>query len=167
MRKVVSIVHKPEGIDPRPPDHFARIQLEVATLQAGRGIATDRKGANPDRQLNVMALETLDQLAAEGFQTAPGQMGEQLVVSGVAIDRLAPGTRLRLGEEAIIEVIKPRTGCDRLRSIRGCTPAQVAGRLGVMARVLRGGAIRVGDAAELVAPEQVHPDRGAQGPEGS
>jgi MOSC domain-containing protein YiiM len=167
MGEVVSIVHKPEGIDPRPPDHYARVALDVAALQPGRGIVTDRKGANPDRPLNVMALETLEQLGAEGFRTAPGQMGEQLVVSGIPLGRLAPGTRLRLGEEAIIEVIKPRTGCERLRSIQGCTPAQVAGRLGVMARVLRGGTIRVGDAAELVAPDPVHPDRGAQGPEGS
>jgi hypothetical protein len=74
--KIVSVVHKPEGIDPHPPDHFARVRLEVATLQAGRGIVTDRKGANPDRQLNVMARETLEQLADEELRTAPGQMGE-------------------------------------------------------------------------------------------
>jgi MOSC domain-containing protein YiiM len=124
MGEVVSIAHKPEGIDPRPPDHYARVPLGVATLQAGRGIVTDRKGGNPDRQLNVMARETLEQLSAEGLRTAPGEMGEQIVVSGMGVDRLAPGIRLQLGEEAVIEVIKPRTGCDRLRRIQGCTPPQ-------------------------------------------
>ncbi len=158
MGKVVSIVHKPEGIDPRPPGHYARVPLEAATLQAGRGIVTDRKGANPGRQLNVMARETLDQLATEGFRTAPGQMGEQLVVSGIAVDRLAPGARLRLGEDAVLEVIQPRTGCDRLRSIQGCTPPQVAGRLGVMARVLSGGTVRVGDGVDLAGPDDARPE---------
>ena len=86
-------------------------------------------------------------------------MGEQIVVSGVALDRLAPGVRLRLGEEAVLEVIKPRTGCDRLRSIQGCTPAQVAGRLGVMARVLSGGTIRVGDPISLVGADPARPDQ--------
>jgi MOSC domain-containing protein YiiM len=159
--KVVSIVHKPEGIDPRPPDHYARVPVEAATLQAGRGIVTDRKGANPDRQLNVMALETLEQLAAEGLRTGPGQMGEQVVVSGIALERLTPRAQLRVGEEAVIEVVKPRTGCDRLRSVQGCTPAQVAGRLGVMARVVSGGTVRVGDPVNLVGPDQAHPGRGA------
>ncbi len=167
MGKVVSIGHKPEGIDPRPQDHYARVPLAAATLEPGRGIVTDRKGKNPDRQLNVMAQETLDQLAAEGYRTGPGQMGEQLVVSGLALDRLAPGVQLRLGEEAVIEVIKRRAGYSRLQNIQGCTPAQVAGGLGVMARVLRGGSIRVGDAVELLDSEQVHPDRRVRGPEGT
>jgi MOSC domain-containing protein YiiM len=161
MAKVVSIVHTPEGIDPRPPDHYARVPLEAATLHAGRGIVTDRKGGRAERQLNVMTLETLEQLAAEGYRTAPGQMGEQIVVAGLALNGLPAGTRLRLGDEAVIEVEKPRTGCDRLRRVQGCTPAQVAGRLGVMARVVSGGTIRVGDTVGLVDPAQARSDRGA------
>jgi hypothetical protein len=49
MGKIVSIVHTPPGIDPRPPDHYARVPLKVATLEAGRGIVTDRKGSNAQR----------------------------------------------------------------------------------------------------------------------
>jgi MOSC domain-containing protein YiiM len=149
MGKIVSIVLTPAGIDPRPPDYYARVPIDEATLAVGRGIVTDRKGSRPQRQLNVMALETLEQLRAEGYRTAPGQMGEQLVVAGIDIDRLAAGTQVQLGDEAVIEVDKPRTGCDRLRHIQGCTPAMVAGRLGVMATVLIGGTIRVGDPANL------------------
>ncbi len=150
MGKIVSIVHKPAGIDPRPPDRYARVPLEVATVEAGRGIVADCKGGNSVRQLNIMSLETLEQLRAAGFRTAPGEMGEQIVVSGMPIDRLAPGTRLRLGDGVIIEAIQPRTGCARLRHIQGCTSADVAGRLGIMARVLTGGTIRIGEAVELV-----------------
>jgi len=148
---IVSIVHTPAGIDPRPPDHYARVPLDEATLAASRGIVTDRKGSRQQRQLNVMALETLEQLRAEGYRTAPGEMGEQLVVAGIDVDRLTNGTRLQLGDEVVIEVDKPRTGCDRLERIQGCTPPMVAGRLGVMARVLIGGTIRVGDAARVIA----------------
>jgi MOSC domain-containing protein YiiM len=153
MGKVVSIVHKPEGIDPRPPDHYARVPLEVATLEAGRGIVTDRKGSRPERQLNVMALETLEQLRDEGFQTAPGQMGEQIVISGIAVERLVAGARLKMGEEVVIEVDNSRTGCDRLRHIQSCSAAQTAARLGVMARVLIGGTLRVGDPVTLMGPQ--------------
>jgi MOSC domain-containing protein YiiM len=152
MGKIVSIVHTPAGIDPRPPDHYARVPLEVATLEDGRGIVTDRKGSNGQRQLNVMALETLERLRARGYRTAPGEMGEQLVVSGLDVNCLEADTQVQLGDEVVIEVIKLRTGCDRLRHIQGCTPADVAGQLGVMARVLIGGTIRVGDAAGVLRP---------------
>jgi MOSC domain-containing protein YiiM len=144
--KVVSIVHKPEGIDPRPPDHFARVPLQTAALEPGRGIVTDCKGSRPERELNIMALESLEELRAKGYRTGPGEMGEQIIVSGIAIEQLAAGTRLWFGEEAVIEVVRPRTGCERLKQIQGCTPADVAGRVGVMARVVVGGTIRVGDA---------------------
>jgi MOSC domain-containing protein YiiM len=88
-------------------------------------------------------------------------MGEQIVVSGIAVDQLAAGIRLRLGQEVVIEVLKPRTGCDRLRHIQGCMPAEVAGRLGVMARVLVGGTIQVGDAVALTEADRVDSGRGA------
>jgi MOSC domain-containing protein YiiM len=159
MARIVSIVHTPEGIDPRPADRYARVPLEVAALEAGRGIVTDRKGARPERQLNVMAAETLAQLGAEGYRTAPGEMGEQLVVAGLDVNRLAAGARLQLGGAAVIEVLKPRTRCERLRQIQGCTPAHVAGRLGVMARVLVGGTIRVGDAVAQIGNGEVAADQ--------
>jgi MOSC domain-containing protein YiiM len=153
MGAIVSIVHTPEGIDRHPPDHFARVPVEAASLEAGRGIVTDRKGGvRPERQLNIMSLETLELLRAAGYRTGPGEMGEQIVVSGVDVNRLPAGARLRLGTEAVIEVINLRTGCDRLRRIQGCTPADVAGRLGVMARVLVGGTVCVGAVVDVISP---------------
>src|SRR5205823_6127713 len=59
MGQIVSIVYTPEGVDPRPPDHYARVPLSVATLTPGRGIVGDRKGTGRGRQLNVMAAHTL------------------------------------------------------------------------------------------------------------
>jgi MOSC domain-containing protein YiiM len=147
--QLVSIVHTPEGIDPEPPDHYARIPLMAATLEPGLGIVGDRKGSSRERQLNVMAAETLSQLCDEGFHTAAGEMGEQLVISNIPIDHLVKRTRLRIGAEAVIEVVKPRTGCARFEHIQHCTRSDVAGRLGVMARVMIGGNISVGDSVTV------------------
>ncbi len=146
--RIASIVHSPADLEPKPPDHYARVPVEEVTLEAGRGIVGDRKGGTPGRHLNVMARETLEQLGAEGYRAGPGQMGEQIVITGIAIDHLPPGAQLRLGATAVIEVDEARTGCARLRHIQRCTSADVAGRLGVMARVITGGTIRVGDVVE-------------------
>ncbi len=150
MPTVVSIVYKPGDIESKPPDHFARVALDTAELVADKGIACDRKGNGVERHLNVMARETLDTLRADGCKTGPGEMGEQIVLAGIDVDRLPAGARLRLGAEAVIEVVKPRTGCDRLEHIQKIAIKDTTGRLGVMCRVEIGGTVRVGDQAELL-----------------
>lgn len=153
MPEIVSIVYTPGTPDyVRPEDRYAREPLAEAELVPGRGIRGDRKGRFEERQINLMAAETLAALAGEGFRTGPGQMGEQLVVRGLDVDRLRPGDRLRLGERVVLEVIKRRTGCDRFERIQGQRKAEAAGRLGQMLRVLEGGTIRVGDPVAAVAP---------------
>jgi MOSC domain-containing protein YiiM len=152
MSQITSIVYRPTHVEAKPADHFSRISLDSAQLVAGYGIDGDHKGGHPNRQLNVMCQETLDQLAGEGFQTEPGQMGEQIIIGGLPdnLNALPSGTQLQLGDTAVIEVIEPRTGCDRFEAIQGHAPALAARRLGVMAKVLQSGTIRIGDAVRIL-----------------
>lgn len=147
MAHIVSIVYRPADAPASPGDHYSRVELERAELVTGGGIRGDRKGRHPKRQLNIMGQATLDELRADGLQTAPGQMGEQLVIAGLdgPIEAMAGGTRLQLGEQAVIELVEPRTGCERFETIQGRPATQVAGRLGVMARVVRDGPVARGD----------------------
>ncbi|MCC7360776.1 MAG: MOSC domain-containing protein [Anaerolineales bacterium] len=150
---LVSIAYSPAAGDTQPPDHYQRVPVTHAALTVAGGLAGDRKGRHPDRQLNVMTREVLDALAAEGYHTAPGQMGEQLVVSGLNLNALAPGDRVQLGPQAIIEIIKPRTGCDRFEAIQKLTRRQAAGRMGQMCRVIVGGPLAVGDDVRVLVAE--------------
>jgi MOSC domain-containing protein YiiM len=151
MGQVVSIVYAPRTKAGRPQGRYARVPLEVARLVENRGIEGDAKGRPGRRQLNVMAVEVVAGLRAEGFRTAPGELGEQVVIGGIPADELVPGARLRLGQ-AVIEVTLPRTGCDRFEAIQGKPRAAAEGRLGVLARVLTGGEVRVGDEVTVVPP---------------
>lgn len=148
---IVSIAFKPVGIESRPADHFARVPVESAELVADAGIAGDRKAGAKDRHLNIMSREMLDQMKAEGCKTGPGEMGEQIVVSGIDLEALPNGTRLRLGGDAEIEIVKPRTGCVRFVAIQGMRIKATRGRLGAMCRVTRSGNLRVGDAVQQVS----------------
>ncbi len=152
--QIVSIVYKPQGVEGQPPNQYARQSVEQARLLAGYGIEGDRKGGHPERQLNLMAAETLAQLAGEGCDTSPGMLGEQLIVRGVDVDALPVGARLRLGAEAVIEVTTPRTGCDRFAHIQGVDPERLNGRMGIMARVVSGGPIQVGDTVQPLVNEE-------------
>ena len=149
MPRVAAISYSPKSDEPRPEDHYHRLSCASAVLVADHGIEGDRKGAGGKRQLNVMSAEMLVVLRDEGFKTDPGEMGEQIVLEGIDIDRLADGTRLRIGDSAVIEVGFPRTGCSRFERIQGKFKGLVRGRLGMMVRVVHGGQIAVGDPVEI------------------
>jgi MOSC domain-containing protein YiiM len=146
---VVSIAYTPAGIERKPPDWYGRVAISRAVLVEGHGIEGDLKGGRGKRQLNVMRAETLAELSAQGRKVGQGEMGEQLVFAGMDAASLVPGSRLRLGATAVIEVTIPRTGCDRFEHIQGTTKESVEGMLGVIARVVTGGEVRIG---ETVAP---------------
>jgi MOSC domain-containing protein YiiM len=146
---VVSIVYRPQGTG-RPQDRYERVPVERVRLVEFHGIEGDMKGSSTRRQLNVMHAELLVELGTEGFKVAPGELGEQIVVAGLDPAQLVPGARVKLGA-AVIEVVEPRTGCARFEMIQGRSRQLVQGRLGVIARVVSGGAVAVGDGVEVLS----------------
>lgn len=150
MSKVTSIVYKPEVVDSDPEDRYLRIPVLSANLIAGYGIEGDRKGGHPKRNLNIMTFETLEALRKDGFNTQPGEMGEQIVIQGLDVGKLSEGDRLKVGEQACVEVVNQRTGCERFEHIQGKSRKLAAGRMGVMVKVITTGFIKVGDAVQVI-----------------
>lgn len=152
MGKISSIVYRPAQVAAHPDDHYSRVALQSANLLENYGIEGDCKGGHPKRQLNIMSHETLEALSAEGFKAKPGEMGEQIVISEMDEDlnSLPEGTQLQIGSEVIIELLEPRTGCDRFEAIQGISPSHAAGRLGKMARVVKSGPVQIGDIVTIL-----------------
>ncbi|MBZ0277235.1 MAG: MOSC domain-containing protein [Anaerolineae bacterium] len=152
MSQIASIVYKPANT-PEPDDDYLRVDLDSAQLIAGYGIEGDVKGGHPKRNLNIMSYETLTNLRVLAFYTEPGQMGEQIVIHRLDVDSLPPGTRLQLGAEAVIEVTSARTGCEKFERLQGRSRTEAAGQMGVMAQVITGGHIHVGDPVTVLPGE--------------
>ena len=112
-------------------------------------MATSRV-ATPTVNLNIMSYETLTNLRGRGFYTEPGQMGEQIVIHQLDVDNLPPGSRVQLGDHAVIEVIKQRTGCEKFERLQRHQRTDVAGEMGVMAKIIIGGKIHVGDPVKVL-----------------
>jgi MOSC domain-containing protein YiiM len=110
---------------------------------------------DPDQAILVITGEVLRQLNGEGWPVAPGDLGENLTLDGIAESALAPGARLRAGG-VTLEVSLACDPCTELYSLpyvgkeRG--PGFVRtmkGRRGWYARVLEPGVVRVGDPVRL------------------
>lgn len=117
----------------------------VAEALADRGLKGDahaRPGGS--RQVLLLALETLEE-----FGLPPGALKENITTAGLDLMTLAPGRRLRVGE-ALLEVTKECTPCENMDKLRPGLQEEIRGRRGMLARVVEGGAIRVGDAIETL-----------------
>lgn len=146
-------------------------------LLAGLGVAGDahagrtvrhrsrvrRDPTQPNlRQVHLLHAELLDQLRDAGFDLVPGCIGENVTTRDVPLLDLPTGTRLHLGEEAVVELTGLRNPCGQLEGVRPGLQQACLGRgpdgglvrlAGVMAVVLVGGAVRPGDAVGTALPD--------------
>jgi MOSC domain-containing protein YiiM len=159
---------------------FSKQATDEVELVAGVGIVGDahagplvqhrsRVAADPTqpnlRQVHLLGRELLDELAGAGHAVEPGDLGENLTTEGLALGDLATGSVLRLGETALIAVTGLRNPCHQIEafqpgllerlSYRDDEGAWVR-RGGIMAVVLLGGTVAVGDAIEVAAPPGPH-----------
>jgi len=151
MAHIESIVYQPKDQEyGEQLDDFIRVPVQHVNLIANHGIERDQKaGHHPQRQLNLLSREWLDSIQPKGYKTQPGQFGEQIIVKGLDFEELKVGERLQLGDAACIEITKARTGCERLELAQGQSIKGLGG-IGVLAKVVSGGVIRVGDPIKVL-----------------
>jgi MOSC domain-containing protein YiiM len=117
------------------------------------------------RQVHLIHAELLDQLRAAGFSVSPGQMGENITTRGIDLLGLPTGTRLRIGDTAVVEVTGLRNPCAQLDHFQPGLMAAVLGRdehgnlirkAGVMGIVLAAGQVRPGNPISVELPLEPH-----------
>lgn len=117
------------------------------------------------RQVHLIHAELHDELRAAGFDVAAGQMGENITTRGIDLLGLPTGTRLWLGDEAIIEITGLRNPCAQLDGIQQGLMAAVLDRdaqgnlirkAGIMAVVIAGGVVRPDDTITVELPSMPH-----------
>lgn len=156
---------------------FSKPTRPSITLIAGHGVEGDahagatvrhrsRARRDPEapnlRQVHLLQRELFDDVTAD---VAPGDMGENVTTSGVALLDLPRGTRLRLGADAVVEVTGLRNPCSQIDRFAPGLLREVVGRdadgaivrrTGVMAIVVAGGEVRPGDAVAVELPDAPH-----------
>lgn len=117
------------------------------------------------RQVHLIHSELHDALRAQGFDVSGGQMGENITTRGVPLLDLATGTRLHIGESAIVEITGLRNPCSQLDGFQQGLMAAVLDRDaegnlirkgGVMGIVLADGDVKPGDSIRIELPPEPH-----------
>ncbi|WBQ03960.1 MOSC domain-containing protein [Kribbella sp. CA-293567] len=117
------------------------------------------------RQVHLIPLEMLDELAVNGYDVAPGELGENIVTAGLDLFELPVGTTLHLGDTAILTVTGLRDPCSQINKLRKGLLKQVltktedgsiVRRAGIMSVVTVGGTVRPGDQLTITLPPAPH-----------
>ena len=127
-------------------EHRAPMEkLTTVRVLQNMGLEGDRHAIRDgSRQVLLIEQETLDRLAVP-----IGAVKENITTRGIDLMKLISGTHLQIGE-ALFELTKPCDPCSRMDDIRLGLQDELEGQRGMLARVLRGGEIRVGDEIKIV-----------------
>jgi len=117
------------------------------------------------RQVHLIHGELHDELREAGFALSAGQMGENITTRGVDLLGLPAGTRLHLGDSAVVEVTGLRNPCAQLNRIQPGLMAATLDReedgnlvrkAGIMGVVIEGGEVCPGDPIRVELPPRPH-----------
>ena len=145
------VAGKVEAIVVRAASRAPARSIDATEALAGIGLRDDRLGKRGEaelstRQVTLIQAEHLPVIAqlARSTSVDPVRLRRNLVVSGINLIALR-GRRIRVGD-ALLEIVGPCQPCSRMEEAIGEGGyAAMRGHGGMTARILQGGAIRVGD----------------------
>ena len=115
--------------------------VESANVISGQGLEGDRFCREGHlRQVLLMDKETLDEL-----ELSPGQIKENVTTSGLDLSQTEAGQVVIIGDDVTLEIVGECLPCERMNAIRPGLRTTLEHRRGMLALVLNGGPIKVGD----------------------
>jgi len=127
----------------------SKIPVEKAVLRKGHGLVGDMH-AGSSRQVSLLAKETINKMLAavssinpermktQNIEIQPGDSAENLLIEGIDLISLPLGTRIHLGNKAIVEV-------SQIGKVFHKPGFYLLPLEGLFADVIKGGVVKAGD----------------------
>ena len=128
-----------------------KTEVSEAFLREAHGIDGDAHVEPGIRQLSLLANESIDKIRDKlGIGLEFGRFAENITTEGIVLNTLPLGTKLQMGEEAIIEVTQIGKECHH-----GCEIKRLAGdcvmpREGIFGRIIKSGKISKNDEIKMI-----------------
>lgn len=124
--------------------------VDSAELKEDFGIIGDAHAGTGNRQVSLLAEESIEKMSDKGLNVGPGDFAENITTKDINLFSLKLGTKLKIGEQALLEISQKGKECHA-----GCKIYYQAGdcvmpKEGIFAKVLEGGPIRPGDEITVI-----------------
>jgi MOSC domain-containing protein YiiM len=121
-----------------------------ACLKTDYGIEKDAHAGTTNRQVSLLAQESINKMVEKGLDVTAGDFAENITTVGIDLIRLPIGQSLLLGDEVLVEVSQIGKECHDRCAIYHEAGDCVMPKEGIFVKVLKGGTIQTGDAITIV-----------------
>jgi MOSC domain-containing protein YiiM len=122
-----------------------KITVDEAFLKKEHGLEGDAHAGTWHRQVSFLASEEIDKASEKGLEVTFGDFAENIATTGVDWKNIPVGSRIRLGQNVLVEITQIGKECHNRCAIYYKAGDCIMPREGVFARVLEEGTIRCGD----------------------
>jgi MOSC domain-containing protein YiiM len=142
MNKVIAIcTSKEKGT--------AKYMVQEANFIEDFGIEGDAHAGKWHRQVSLLVLEKIEEFRNKGAEVDFGAFGENLVISGIELNKLPIGQKMKVGDVEL-EVTQIGKKCHDKCAIFYQVGQCIMPTNGIFTKVLKGGKIKVGSECILI-----------------
>ena len=124
--------------------------IPEGTLIENYGFKDDAHSGDWHRQVSLLAMESIEKARNQGVDVKPGDFAENITTSGIDLISLPIGTKLKVGDEILMEVTQIGKECHTKCAIYHQVGDCVMPKEGVFTKILKGGKIKPGDTIYIV-----------------
>ena len=114
------------------------------------GLEGDAHAGKWHRQVSFLAFESIEKAKARGLDVDFGDFAENIATKGIDWVSLPLGTRVKIGENVVVEVTQIGKECHKKCAIYYQAGDCIMPREGVFAKVLIGGNVKIDDHIEFI-----------------
>jgi MOSC domain-containing protein YiiM len=119
-------------------------------FQEDHGLVGDAHAGKWHRQVSLLAQESIDKMTEIGIEgLCSGKFAENITTEGIVLHKLPVGTKVKIGE-TIQEVSQIGKECHSGCAIKVQVGQCIMPKEGIFTRVLKSGAVKVGDLIEVL-----------------
>lgn len=135
-----------------------KTNVPSARLIENFGIEGDAHAGNWHRQVSLLALESIEKMRSKGLPLLrPGIFAENLTTEFLNLPEIKVGTRIKVGQEAEIEITQIGKECHTHCAIYQKAGDCIMPKEGIFARVIKSGEIFTGD--EILVFNEIEKER--------
>ena len=127
-----------------------KVRVDEAAIIQDYGLEGDAHAGDWHRQVSFLAAESIEMARTRGLDVTFGDFAENIATSGIDWLDIPVGTRVMLGDSALVEITQIGKECHNKCAIYYQAGDCIMPREGIFARVLTGGKIQCGDEIRFV-----------------
>jgi MOSC domain-containing protein YiiM len=146
-----TLIMKIESIAISKKKGTRKTRVEETELIKDHGVDGDAHAGPWHRQVSFLSAESIQKARERGLDVTFGDFAENIATYGIDWLNIPIGTRLTVGDTAIVEITQIGKECHNRCAIYYMAGDCIMPREGIFARVIEGGRIRRGDAISIIS----------------